>query len=108
MRFEVIETGLGLNWFKVDKYLRPNRCRPVFPSPVRFFPKKEISEDWTGPGLVQKRIKNRTRPDLETLNVRVCHLGPASVPGSVAMWMVWVTWCVAPCGVWAQGVCSRN
>ena len=67
MLFEGIETGFGLNWFKVDKYLRPDRCRPVFPSPVRFFPKKEISEDRSSPGLVQKRLKNRTGPDLETL-----------------------------------------
>ena len=49
------------------KLTRPDRCRLVFPSPVRFFPKKEISEDRTGPGLVQKRLKNWTGPDLETL-----------------------------------------
>ena len=40
-----------------------------FPVRFGFFPKKKISEDRTGPGLVQKRLKNRTGPNLETLGL---------------------------------------
>ena len=61
--FKGIWTGLSLNWFKVDKNLRPDWLRLVFPSPVRFFPKRKFLKtrlipvlskkakklDWTGP-----------------------------------------------------------
>ena len=60
--FEGIQTGLGLNWFKVDKYLRPDRCRPVFPSLVRFFSQKgnfgRPVWSWSCPKKAKK-----TRPD---------------------------------------------
>ena len=41
MCFEGIQTGLGLNWFKVDNFIRPDWTRSC--------PNKAKKPDWTRP-----------------------------------------------------------
>ena len=67
--FKLVSVLTGLKLTNIQD--RTDVDRLVFPSPVRFFPKKEISEDWSDPGFVQKRLKNRTGPNLEALIINV-------------------------------------